>query len=59
MMLGVLQSNRENVLNALSGFQGHLTEIQSALANEDYATLEDIMPTVTNCGFPPLKNRNL
>lgn len=43
MMLGVLQSNRENVLTALSGLQGHLTEIQSALANEDYATLEDIL----------------
>jgi len=43
MMLGVLQSNRENVLNTLSGLQGHLTEIQNALANEDYATLEDIL----------------
>jgi prephenate dehydrogenase len=43
MMLGVLQSNRENVLNAISGLQGHLTEIQSALVNEDYTTLENIL----------------
>ncbi len=43
MMLGVLQSNRENVLTALSGLQGQLTEIQNALANEEYATLENIL----------------
>jgi prephenate dehydrogenase len=43
MMLGVLQSNRENVINALSGLQGHLTEIQTALATEDYAVLEDML----------------
>jgi prephenate dehydrogenase len=40
MMMGVLQSNRENVLNALSEFQNQLTGIKSALANEDYPTLE-------------------
>ncbi len=31
MMLGVLQSNRENVLNALHGLQSQLAEIESAL----------------------------
>ncbi len=30
--------------------------IKAALGNSDGTF---IMPTVTNCGFPPLKNRNL
>ncbi len=40
MMLGVLQSNRENVLNALSEFQKQLIEIKTALVEENYSTLE-------------------
>jgi len=43
MMLGVLQSNRENVLNSLSGFQNQLTELETALLNEDYFSLETIL----------------
>lgn len=43
MMLGVLQSNRENVLHALSEFQERVTGIKSALENEDYSTLETIL----------------
>ena len=43
MMLGVLQSNRENVLNSLSELQNQLAGIKSALENEDYATLETIL----------------
>lgn len=43
MMLGVLQSNRENVLTALSGLQNQLTEIKTALANEDYLRLEALL----------------
>jgi prephenate dehydrogenase len=43
MMLGVLQSNRENVLNALHGMQSHLAEIESALSSEDFARLETIL----------------
>jgi prephenate dehydrogenase len=43
MMLGVLQSNRENVLNALQGLQNHLGEIESALAVEDFSKLESIL----------------
>jgi len=43
MMLGVLQSNRENVLNALSELQGQLAEIKSALSSEDFAKLESIL----------------
>jgi prephenate dehydrogenase len=45
MMLGVLQSNRENVLTALSGLQNQLTEIKTALANEDYLRLEALLNT--------------
>ena len=45
MMLGVLQSNRENVLTALSGLQNQLTEIKTALANEDYLRLEALLST--------------
>lgn len=40
MMLGVLRSNRENVLNILSEFQNQLVEIRTALTDEDYASLE-------------------
>jgi prephenate dehydrogenase len=40
MMLGVLQSNRENVLNALHALQGQLTEIESSLSSNDFSKLE-------------------
>lgn len=40
MMLGVLQTNRANVLDALHGLQSHLTEIESALEKNDFAKLE-------------------
>ena len=40
MMLGVLQSNRENVLNALHGIQNQLAEIEAALSSEDFIKLE-------------------
>lgn len=43
MMLGVLQSNRENVLNALRGMQSQLAEIESALSNEDFTKLETLL----------------
>ena len=43
MMLGVLQSNRENVLNALHGLQTKLTEIESALSSEDFVKLESVL----------------
>ena len=43
MMLGVLQSNRENVLNALHGMQHELAQIESALQNENYTELEKIL----------------
>jgi len=43
MMLGVLQSNRENVLSALHELQNQLTEIESKLSSEDFAKLESIL----------------
>lgn len=43
MTLGILQSNRENVLKALSLFQQQLSEIQTKLAADDFQTLESIL----------------
>jgi prephenate dehydrogenase len=43
MMMGVLQSNRENVLNALHGMQNQLAEIESALSSSDFSKLESIL----------------
>jgi len=40
MMLGVLQSNRENVLNALHEFQNRLAEIESAISSNNFTQLE-------------------
>lgn len=43
MMLGVLQSNCENVLNALHGFQNELANLESALSSNDLTELETIL----------------
>lgn len=43
MMLGVLQSNRDNVLNAIQTFRALLDKIESALHSENYAELEAIL----------------
>ncbi len=43
MMLGVLKSNRRNVLNALHGLQEQLSKIESALVSENYSQLETIL----------------
>ena len=43
MMLGVLQSNRQNVLNAISELQGQLAEIKIALMSKDDSKLESIL----------------
>ena len=43
MMLGVLQSNRKNVINALHGLQSQLTEIESVLSTNDFSKLESIL----------------
>ncbi len=43
MMLGVLQSNRENVLNAIHGLQHQLSEIESVLSSGNFSQLEIIL----------------
>lgn len=43
MMLGVLESNRDNILNALQTFRASLDEIETALKNEDHTRLEDFL----------------
>jgi len=43
MMLGVLQSNRENVLNALHQLQEQLIAIEFALSTKDFTKLESLL----------------
>ena len=43
MMLGVLQSNRENILNALHHYQGQLSILESALISNDESALESTL----------------
>lgn len=43
MMLGVLQSNRENVLNALHDLQNKIAEFESALTEKDFSKLESVL----------------
>lgn len=43
MMLGILQSNRDNVLNVMQTFRNSLAEIESALQTENYAELETLL----------------
>jgi prephenate dehydrogenase len=43
MMLGVLQSNRENVLHALHALQGQLNEIESSMSSNDFSKLESLL----------------
>ena len=43
MMLGVLQTNRENVLTMLRGMQSRLAEIETALSESDFSKLDIIL----------------
>jgi prephenate dehydrogenase len=43
MMLGVIQSNRENILNALNHYQRELSILESALMSNDESALESIL----------------
>ncbi|HSL30258.1 MAG TPA: prephenate dehydrogenase/arogenate dehydrogenase family protein [Anaerolineales bacterium] len=43
MMLGVLQSNRENILKAIQEFRASLDDIASAMQSENYALLESLL----------------
>jgi prephenate dehydrogenase len=40
MAMGILKSNRENILNTLQTFRGALDQIESVLQSEDYPQLE-------------------
>lgn len=43
MMLGVIQTNYDNVLNALAVIQTQLKDIETILLSEDYKSLEDYL----------------
>jgi len=43
MMMGILKSNRDYLLNALYTFRESLNEIESALRDEDYLQLESLL----------------
>ncbi len=43
MMLGVLQTNRENILGAIQTFRESLRELESALETEEYSRLEHLL----------------
>lgn len=43
MMLGILQSNRDNLLDAIQSFRNSLAEIESTLQDENYSQLELIL----------------
>jgi prephenate dehydrogenase len=43
MTMGILQTNRENILNAIQSFRHSLDQIETALQNENYLQLELIL----------------
>lgn len=43
MTLGILQSNRENILHAIQSFRNSLDQIESSLQNENYGQLEFLL----------------
>jgi len=43
MMLGILKSNRDNVLNAIQSFRASLDEMETALQNESFPQLESLL----------------
>jgi len=42
-MMGILKSNRDNILQAIKSFYNSLSEIESTLQEEDYSELESIL----------------
>jgi len=48
MMRGVLQSNRDHILTALHRLQDQLTELETALSEEELDSLETILNTATS-----------
>lgn len=43
MMMGILKSNRDNVLNAIKAFRNSLNELETTLQAEDYSQLEHLL----------------
>ena len=43
MTMGILQSNRDNILHALHSFQESLSEMAAALRAENYQQLEALL----------------
>ncbi len=43
MMLGVLQTNRENVLDALREIQNQFAQIEAALSTKEFSTIETLL----------------
>ena len=43
MTMGILQSNRENILHAMQAFRNSLDQIESALQNENYNQLQMVL----------------
>lgn len=43
MMMGILKSNQDNVLNAIRVFRNSLDEIELSIENKEYAILEDTL----------------
>jgi prephenate dehydrogenase len=56
MMMGILKSNRDNVLNAIQSFRNSLNDIESALQNENYTELENIL-NESQSGYHALVDR--
>jgi prephenate dehydrogenase len=43
MMIGILKSNRDNILNAIQTFRNSLAKLESALQDENYLQLESLL----------------
>ncbi len=43
MMMDILKSNRENILNSIQNFRDSLNQMESALQNEDFHQLENLL----------------
>jgi prephenate dehydrogenase len=43
MMIGILKSNRDNIMDAIQTFRNSLTKLESALQDENYSQLESLL----------------
>ena len=58
MMMGILGSNRDNILKSIRTFRNSLEEIESALQSEDYSELETILNQSQNSYSTLVANAN-